>query len=794
MKIKNLIIMSATLLMAAGCAKEIYQIEPEVGIIDPDAPVFTAQISEEAQTKLLLDENNHLRWNTTGDTLSVFSGTVHSKYEITNQSFGQGTVTSRVFTKVAGADLTSEAAPENCYAAAYPYNAANNYNSDGTISVVLPTNAISIGSTTVTLWQNYPMVAVTQDLNDYALRFRAVCGLLKVPVKGTGVIEKITIRGNAGENIAGTLKVNASFEGDPELVEITNPSTEISVSNAYIELYPNAEKNLYFTLPPITFSQGFTIEFTDAAGEVITKSTEESRTITRNMINSMSTVSMNCTAEVAKPFVSQQEMEDSFNDMIVSIGQPGRHYMTPSDWGLLSVLYMREIEGADMILPDSGYNWFSINCSLNRSATYRNNVQCFLIPFDIASAATRFIVSAGVSNIAGSGTYVAQAKALRAYCHMLLAQNFQFSPLQVPNALCVPIAKDLESLRYFHRSTVSEVYAFIKQDLDEAIDGLAGYVRPSKMFIDANVAHGLRARANLMTGDYQDAYNDAVAAASGYTPASIAEVSVPAFMDINEHNWIWGYDMTPEVASRYVWATTSSWLRSFSASAYSVSIGVFSTINRRLFDKIPATDVRKGWWVDDYLRSANIKGVKWTDGEDIAFADDGGNTKREYIAYTNVKFGCNPIGTNANAEDMPLMRVEEMELIKAEALARLGNSSEAIQVLETFVKTYRDPSYSYNPAMPIWDEVLTQRRIELWGEGFSLNDLIRFDKPVVRFSEGAKRTYVPQAFRFNVPARDPVLLLPFPQSVIDSYPDMVQNDIPSPPAPLSNGNLHDELN
>ena len=40
------------------------------------------------------------------------------------------------------------------------------------------------------------------------------------------------------------------------------------------------------------------------------------------------------------------------------------------------------------------------------------------------------------------------------------------------------------------------------------------------------------------------------------------------------------------------------------------------------------------------------------------------------------------------------MRVEEMILIKAEGLAKSGQEATAKQVLEDFVRTYRDPSYT----------------------------------------------------------------------------------------------------
>ena len=61
-----------------------------------------------------------------------------------------------------------------------------------------------------------------------------------------------------------------------------------------------------------------------------------------------------------------------------------------------------------------------------------------------------------------------------------------------------------------------------------------------------------------------------------------------------------------------------------------------------------------------------------------------------------MKFGPynNVVGQSTNANDIPLMRIEEMYLIKAEAEAMGGNPSAGKSTLNDFVKTYRDPEYT----------------------------------------------------------------------------------------------------
>lgn len=479
----------------------------------------------------------------------------------------------------------------------------------------------------------------------------------------------------------------------------------------------------------------------------------------------------------------------SFNGMFTNIGLPAKMYTTPDDWEFLMILFCNDLEGADALMPNSNYNWFSV-CGeySSRNNTYRNPAIRYRAPYNMIGDVNTFL--AGFSEDETDPlllNMIAQVRVLRAYSYMLLAPQYQFAPLTnvaADNAKgadlpCVPlITPEKEGFDYTNnpRATVKEVYDYILDDLNYAVEALKGASRSSKLFVDDHVALGLRARVYLLLGEWDKAYADAVAAAEGYTPASIEEVSKPSFCDINEHNWIWGYDMADglpnarkEALNNWngVYATTSGWLRSFSNSGYSCATQCYCCINKMLWDKIPATDVRKGWWVDENLESPLLKGLKWPGFEDVANADDGGDAKLPYIAYTNVKFGCQTIATDVNEEDMPLMRVEEMILIQAEAKAHT-DAGAATSILENFVKTYRDPSYSAAAGgRSLLDEIWFQRRVELWGEGFGVLDNLRLDKPIVR-SHGAGTSNIADAFRFNLDSQDPWLRMRFPQGEMNT--------------------------
>lgn len=492
----------------------------------------------------------------------------------------------------------------------------------------------------------------------------------------------------------------------------------------------------------------------------------------------------------------------AFNGMFTNIGKPTKMYNTPDDWEFLMILFCNDLEGADALIADSGYNWFSV-CGeySSRNNNYRNPAIRYRAPYNMIGDANTFI--AGYPEDVEDEdaiNMIAQTKVLRAYSYMLLAPQYQFAPQTRTNEglaadlPCVPIVTaETEDFTNNPRATVKEVYDLVMDDLNYAVEKLEGASRASKLYVDGNVAHGLRARVNLLLGNWDAAYSDAVAAAEGYTPATIEEVSKPAFYNIEEHNWIWGYDMATglpsNVANNGLYATTTGWLRSFSGQSYSCATQTYTCINKLLWNKIPDTDVRKGWWVDEDLNSPLLAGLAWPGFNDVANADDGDN-KLPFLPYTNVKFGTFSMATTVNEEDMPLMRVEEMILIQAEAKAHT-NAAEGKKILEDFVKTYRDPQYSADAGgRTLLDEIWFQRRVELWGEGFGVTDNLRLDKPIVR-SHGAASSNIADAFRFNLESQDPWLRMRFPMGETNTNFGIKDNEGGQQPKIDMNPNLRD---
>ena len=493
-------------------------------------------------------------------------------------------------------------------------------------------------------------------------------------------------------------------------------------------------------------------------------------------------------------------VEATFNGMFTFMGNPAQNWGTrfssarADDFGFIMMALSQDFEGADMIGADNGYNWFSVACEYSsRTPSYANPYIRYVTPYtligmvkDILATIPEDTEDASLINMK------AQAKTLRAYSYLSLAPYFQGSYETSKDKPCVPVLSDSVDVTNNPRATVEQVYNVIVDDLTWAIDHL-DETRSSKAYVNANVAYGLRARAYLAMGKGAEAAADAEKAMQGYEPASIAEVSVPTFCDMEEHNWIWAIDITDDQANYYGYATAPSWLSSLCGDGYGAACGTTAMINKLLWDKIPATDVRKGWWIDENLHSPNWADLTWgtAKGDEIAnlVLDDG--SKVELPPYTNIKFGMKSgVGSTLNNNDWPLMRVEEMILIQAEGYAISGNEAKAKEILTNFVKTYRDPNYTIPSGRTLRDEIWFQRRVELWGEGFAVSDARRLNKPIVRF-HGPNTTNYADAFQFNIAADDGWLNMRFPQSEMDNNRAIVDNKEGSLPVAGQNPELRD---
>lgn len=465
-----------------------------------------------------------------------------------------------------------------------------------------------------------------------------------------------------------------------------------------------------------------------------------------------------------------------------------RHY----DFGYASTMMMMDASGQDEPSQVSGYNWYNkplrfVDRTANSETTYFIWNQCYK-NIKVANDVLKSVDLENLSDVAKS--YVGQAYAMRAFEYFTLIQLYQFTYKGHEDAAGVPLVTEKTTEAEANnnpRAAVKDVYKQIMDDLNIAIDYLTDS-RSAKSEINRQVAYGLRARVNLVMQNWSDAAADAKKAAEGYTPLSKEAAAAPGFNDVSASNWIWGniVDESNDIVQTGI-LNFPAMMCSFTGNGYSPTYAC-RMINSKLWKEIPSTDVRKGWWIDENLNSSIVdsKYVVHQKDEDeegnvvkyLAVYNQTGNEVADITEpYTNVKFGAykNQYGNELNACDIPLMRVEEMILIQAEATAMGGNVEEGKRILEDFVRTYRDPSYTCNAstAEGVQDAVWFQRRVELWGEGFSFTDLLRLKKPLDR--TGANYEV---SVRFNLPAESPIFLYLIPEDEENHNEALVGNNNP----------------
>lgn len=389
-----------------------------------------------------------------------------------------------------------------------------------------------------------------------------------------------------------------------------------------------------------------------------------------------------------------------------------KQYEDQSQAGLGGLMQQVDIAGDDVVFPITNgwflqvYNWSALNNenSADIRFPYRTYYRIIRNANTIINA-----TDAAVGSDADKKIVKGEALLYRAFCHYQLVQLFgkRYVNGVTNSQLGVPIILTVGNDK-FPRSTVEEVYARINKDLDDANVLLVGYTKPNNSHLDLRVAQGLKARVALTQGNWSIAAEYANKARTGKTLMPTTDY-VLGFNDYNNKEWMWGSHVN-EVQTEYFGNFGAYMSRNYSST---VIRSCPKAINSKLYDMIPVTDVRS--LIFDKTGKHTALGLPSN------FAK---------FPYTSQKFLA--VGTGDSRCDIPYMRVAEMYLIEAEAKARLGNA-DAANILFEFEKT-RNPSYtlSTNSGQALVDEILLQRRIELWGEGFRFYDLKRTNSPLDR--------------------------------------------------------------
>lgn len=440
----------------------------------------------------------------------------------------------------------------------------------------------------------------------------------------------------------------------------------------------------------------------------------------------------------------------------VGIISSSYHY----DWGYGSIMHIRDVMTGDLPVVASGYNWYT-NWELNQYQGESYVYPQFLWNFYWKAVQTANNMISAVDAATASDAQMgmkAAGWAYRAMYYLDMARMWEFLPNDKTSAinaagnnvegLTVPIVTEgmsEDDARKNPRADRAEMAAFILADLDSAEAHIAKLTVSDNVLPHLAAVYGLKARYYMWIEDYSNAKDFARKAITASRLKPMDEdaclSTTKGFNDISK--WIWGVQLVDEddcVKTGILnWA---SWMSNETLFGYS-GTEPFIMIDKSMYDRISDTDFRKKMWKAP--KGGNLEGQ--TPFLDSYFAEN-------LCEYASVKF--RPAEGNFEQSSVgtvtayPLMRVEEMYFIEAEAAAHLSDG-DGQALITDFMVAHRDPKYTCTLAgEELVEEIVFQKRVELWGEGHSFFDIKRLNLSVTR---GYAGTNYQEEARYNTNGR-----------------------------------------
>ncbi len=469
------------------------------------------------------------------------------------------------------------------------------------------------------------------------------------------------------------------------------------------------------------------------------------------------------------------------------------------DWGYPCQMVIRDILGGDV--PVVGLN--SDGSSMDYLYWIADNTYLQVFPLYTYSYYYDLIANANkvVANYEKSGSdykeYVGMALTYRALAYLDLARMFEYKTTGFKDldakatrimGLTVPIVDETttkDDSKLNPRAPFYTMYRFIMNDLNKAETYLDGYDRgTSKVLPDVSVVYGLKARlwlematrfeksaddlntqiahendddgyGKLNISSAEECYANAAELAQyaigsdGYYPLTQDDWhnSKTGFNTAN-HAWMWAASMRNKEMISYQWYTWTCWMAPESSTfSWGMVLDCYRGIDKALFDKINRNDWRRKTWVAPIDAGES----KVPDGYSTVLTDEYWDV---LPAYTGLKFRLNNGETSdyqvGMLTDIPLMRVEEMYFILAEATAHVNGVAAGATVLENFMNDFRYTKRTYKCTATDMDafttELMQQKRVELWGEGLIYFDNKRLARQIKRYYNNSN---YPSTYQIN---------------------------------------------
>ena len=295
------------------------------------------------------------------------------------------------------------------------------------------------------------------------------------------------------------------------------------------------------------------------------------------------------------------------------------------------------------------------------------------------------------------------------------------------------------------------MFEFIKSDLNKAETLIPYYKNNKKWMPNLACVYGLKARLYMWVEKYDSAqiYARKAIDESHATPMT-KEQSLDTKTGFNQSTpWMWASSQTADDATvKSKLSNWTSYLSNETEWGYTSYGGPVIMISRDMYDRLSDTDWRK-------LEFRAPDGSALADQN--TYCDDQFKTggDQELPKYASLKFrpGNGDVKSNTvgAATSFPIMRVEEMYFIEAEAAAH-QNPTQGKTLLVNFMRAYRDANYSTTASTKdaVVEEIVFQKRVELWGEGQTFYDIKRLNYSVKRAYTG---TNFKETARYNTNGR-----------------------------------------
>ncbi len=397
------------------------------------------------------------------------------------------------------------------------------------------------------------------------------------------------------------------------------------------------------------------------------------------------------------------------------------------EFGITAINLAADLMGEDHIQSKSGSGWFYYDYQYNVKGDFTHNAGrpygVWNFFYTIISNAN-YITSAE-ETMQGDPSdvkyVVGQAYALRAFSYFMLAQWYARTYVGHESEPCVPLyteptTKDTQGKA---RETVAKVYEQINSDITKAEELLTASdrVRDSKSHLGLGEVYGIHARIAQVMEDWNTALTCAEKAISEAQSEGISIASVSQFKGLNSvaaANCMWGMKIISDQAGMY-----ASFFTHMDKDMGKYGANAPQQITKSLYKMMGDSDERRAWW-------------------NPADANNGDN------GYQQEKFKF--VNYQTWEGDYVLMRIEEMYLVKAEAECMLGDDAAAQQTLVSLIQT-RDKNYectktgkelgtvSSEFTGSLREEIIKQRRIELWSEFGRIYDLRRLHQGFTRTTD-----------------------------------------------------------